>query len=107
MAAAAERPHNVAGSPGTTEPRDPSISRLEYFRSPGPIVDAGERWGAFEVKLGPGQIDHAAENLKRFADRVDIASRGEPAVLGVIVGSGYGYVRPDGVHVVPVGALGP
>ena len=71
------------------------------------IVDAGERWGAFEVKLGSGQVDHAAENLKRFADRVDTARRGAPAVLGVIVGSGYGYVRPDGVHVIPVGALGP
>jgi uncharacterized protein len=71
------------------------------------IVDTGERWGAFEVKLGPGQIDHAVESLKRFADRVDTAKRGEPAVLGVIVGSGYGYVRPDGIHVIPVGALGP
>jgi uncharacterized protein len=71
------------------------------------IVDAGEHWGAFEVKLGPGQIDQAAENLKQFAGRVDTARRGDPAVLGVIVGSGYGYVRPDGVHVIPVGALGP
>ena len=73
----------------------------------GAIVDAGERWGAFEAKLGPGQIDQAAENLTRFANRVDTARRGEPAVLGVIVASGYGYVRPDGVHVIPVGALGP
>jgi predicted AAA+ superfamily ATPase len=71
------------------------------------IVDAGERWAAFEVKLGAGQVDHAAESLKRFVDRVDTAKRGEPALLGVIVGSGYGYVRPDGIHVIPVGALGP
>jgi hypothetical protein len=28
-------------------------------------------------------------------------------VLGVIVGSGYGYVRDDGIHVIPVGALSP
>jgi hypothetical protein len=26
--------------------------------------------------------------------------------LAVIVGSGYGYVRPDGVAVIPIGALG-
>ena len=50
------------------------------------IVDAGERWGAFEVELGPGLIDQAAENLKRFADRADTARRGGPAVLGVVVG---------------------
>ena len=28
------------------------------------------------------------------------------ATLAVIVGSGYGYVRPDGVAVIPIGALG-
>lgn len=63
--------------------------------------------GAFEVKLGAGQIDVAADSLARFANRVDTSVRGEPAVLGVIVGSGYGYVRSDGIHVIPVGALGP
>jgi uncharacterized protein len=71
------------------------------------IVDAGERWAAFEVKLGPGLADEAAAALRRFADRVDTSKRGEPAMLGVIVGSGYGYTRDDGVHVIPVGALGP
>jgi predicted AAA+ superfamily ATPase len=71
------------------------------------IVDTQDRWAAFEVKLGVAQIDQAAANLVKFAARVDTSKRGEPAVLGVIVGSGYGYVRPDGVHVIPVGALGP
>lgn len=71
------------------------------------IVDIGDRWAAFEVKLGPGQIDQAADTLVRFADRVDTTRRGDPALLGIIVGSGYGYVRPDGIHVIPVGALGP
>jgi hypothetical protein len=32
---------------------------------------------------------------------------GDPAVLAVNAGTGYGYVRADGVQVVPVGALGP
>jgi uncharacterized protein len=39
--------------------------------------------------------------------RVDMRKRGEPALLGVIVGTGYGYVRDDGIQVVPAGALGP
>jgi uncharacterized protein len=71
------------------------------------IVDAQDRWCAFEVKLGAGQVDEAAANLARFAGRVDTSRRGEPSALGVIVGAGYGYVRPDGIHVIPIGALRP
>ena len=71
------------------------------------IVDTGERWGAFEVKLGTNRIDEAAAHLTTFAGRIDSTTRGPAAVLAVIVGTGYGYVRPDGIHVVPIGALGP
>ncbi|MYA34795.1 MAG: ATP-binding protein [Gemmatimonadales bacterium] len=72
------------------------------------IVDAGpDRWAAFEIKLGTGRIDDAARSLLKFADRVDTDRCGEPAALGVIVGNGYGYKRPDGVSVIPIGALGP
>jgi len=72
------------------------------------IVETGDRWAAFEVKLGgAGPIDEAAANLLRFAKQVDTERVGEPAALAVIVGSGYGYVREDGVQVIPVGALGP
>ena len=71
------------------------------------IVDAGPgRWAAFEIKLGAGRVDEAARTLLKFADRVDTERCGEPAALGVIVGSGYGYTRPDGVGVIPVGGLG-
>jgi predicted AAA+ superfamily ATPase len=70
------------------------------------IIDTGDQWAAFEIKLGVGQIEQAAENLLKFAARVVTVKRGEPAVLGVIVGTGLGYVRPDGVHVIPIGALG-
>ena len=42
-----------------------------------------------------------------FAERVDTAKCGRPSALSVLVGIGYGYVRPDGVAVVPIGALGP
>jgi hypothetical protein len=64
-------------------------------------------WGAFEVKLGPERIDEAAASLKRFKDTVDTRKSGEPAVLGVITTTSYGYVRDDGVAVIPVAALRP
>jgi predicted AAA+ superfamily ATPase len=73
------------------------------------VVEAGDgRWAAFEIKLGAGRhIDAGAINLMKFAERVDTGKCGSPALLGVIVGAGYGYMRKDGVAVIPVGALGP
>ena len=72
------------------------------------IVDAGPgRWAAFEIKLGAGRIEEAARTLLKFADRVDTVRSGEAAALAVITSSGYGYQRPDGAGVIPVGALGP
>jgi predicted AAA+ superfamily ATPase len=72
------------------------------------IVDAGNAWGAFEVKLGGTKpIDEAAASLLKFRDRVDTSKTGPPAVLGVIVANGYGYVRKDGVQIIPIGCLGP
>jgi predicted AAA+ superfamily ATPase len=71
------------------------------------IVEAADgRWAAFEIKLGSGLADEGAANLLKFLQRVDVATCGKPSALAVIVGSGYGYVRPDGVAVIPVGALG-
>lgn len=64
-------------------------------------------WAAFEVKLGPGAVDEAARTLLRVADRVDSSRHGPPAALAVITGWGYGYRRPDGVSVIPIGALAP
>jgi uncharacterized protein len=72
------------------------------------IVDAGTAWGAFEVKLGGTKpVDEAAKSLLKFRDRIDVSKTGPPAVLGVIVASGLGYVRKDGVQVIPIGCLGP
>jgi len=84
---------------------------LHYRDNTGLEVDvivgvADGRWAAFEVKLGQGQID-AAVALLTFASRVDTAKCGAPAALGVITVAGYGYQRPDGVHVIPIAALGP
>ncbi len=72
------------------------------------IVEARDgRWGAFEVKMGQSAIDEASETLRRFAERIDTRKCGEPAVLAVITGNGFGYVRRDGVAVIPIGSLGP
>jgi len=64
-------------------------------------------WAAFEVKLGPGAVDAAAEALLRVGARVDPAKHGKPALLAVITGWGYGYRRPDGIAVIPIGVLAP
>ena len=72
------------------------------------IIDAGPgRWAAFEVKLGTGRIDEAAQTLKKFSKRVDTERCGAPACLGIIVDRGFGYRRQDGIDVIPIGALGP
>lgn len=78
----------------------------------GNAVDAivtlrGGAWGAFEVKLNPKDVDAAAASLLKFAENVDDSRHGPPAALGVITGSGPGGRRPDGVHVIPITALGP
>lgn len=85
---------------------------LQYRDSNGLEVDAivrgpGGAWVAIEIKLGASQVDAAAATLLRFAGEVDTTRAGAPARLAVIVGSGYGYVRDDGVAVVPIGALAP
>ncbi len=85
-------------------------SVLHYRDNKGLEVDAivelaDGRWAAFEIKLGQTAIDQAATSLSKFRDVVDIERRGEPAVLGVITATGYGYVRDDGIAVIPIGAL--
>jgi predicted AAA+ superfamily ATPase len=64
-------------------------------------------WAAFEVKLGQAAVDDAAASLLRVAERIDTERHGAPAVLAVITGWGYAYRRPDGVAVIPAGALAP
>ena len=73
------------------------------------VVERGTgRWAAFEIKLGgPDLIEKAARSLLRFRERVDTAKVGDPACLGVIVATGYGVRRKDGIDVIPIGALGP
>jgi hypothetical protein len=68
---------------------------------------ADGRWAAFEIKLGAGLVDEGAAALLKFRGSVDTRKSGEPVILGVIAGTGFGYVRPDGIAVIPVGALAP
>lgn len=63
------------------------------------------RWAAFEVKLGQAEIDRAAAQLLKLRDRIDNEASGAPTALAVISGSGFSYVRDDGVAVISFGAL--
>jgi len=66
------------------------------------------KWGAVEVKLGHDAVEEAAGSLLRFSAKVDTSRHGKPAFLGVIISTGsYAYCREDGVHVIPIGTLGP
>lgn len=91
---------------------DPLDGRVHHYRDSDNlevdvVVSTDRAWGALEVKLGHGQVDEAAAKLLAFAAKVDTTRVGEPAVLGVVTATGYGYTRPDGVVVIPIGALGP
>lgn len=67
------------------------------------------RWGAFEVKMNPSDVDKAAAALLDMADDVDTSANrsGKPAFLGVITTRALAHRREDGVVVVSIGALGP
>ena len=62
------------------------------------------RWAAFEIKLGssPAVVDAAAANLLRLRAVVDGPA---PVALGIITGTCYSPVRPDGVLPIAIGAL--
>ena len=72
------------------------------------VVEAADgRWAAFEIKLGERWVDDGAKSLRRLARRLENSDHGAPAGLAVIVPTGYGYVQPGDVGVIPIGALGP
>ena len=51
--------------------------------------------------------DGAAASLLRFKDKVDLDKVGEPAFLGVVTTRTAAVRRQDGVHILPIAALGP
>ncbi|MCL1918082.1 MAG: DUF4143 domain-containing protein [Peptococcaceae bacterium] len=69
------------------------------------IEYADGTWGGFEIKLGMGAVDAAAESLLKFSAKIDTEKTKAPAALTVITGNGFAYRRPDGVNVVPLSAL--
>ena len=63
------------------------------------------RWGAIEVKLGSRQIEEAAVNLLKLANKVDTDKMGRPSFLMILTGGEFAYQRKDGVWVVPIGCM--
>lgn len=71
------------------------------------IVLPNGQWCALEIKLGAGQIDAAAKNLRQIRDQIAAEPQGKPpAACAVVCGlANAAYRRPDGVFVVPLTAL--
>ena len=63
-------------------------------------------YAAFEIKLGVGYIDEAAENLKKFQRNIDTANMNLPKSLNIITGTGMTYRRTDGINVISLASLG-
>jgi predicted AAA+ superfamily ATPase len=85
-------------------------SVFHYRDSRGLEVDAiveyaDGAWGAFEIKLGIGAVDAAADNLLKFTQKIDTGKVKAPSALTVITGNGFAYRRPDGVNVMPLSVL--
>ena len=87
-------------------------SLMHYRDDKGREVDAvvelpDGRWGAFEIKLGTGRIDQAAEGLLRVSDAMeDVLRSRRPEFMCVLSGTeGAAYRREDGVYVVPITSL--
>jgi len=63
-------------------------------------------YAAFEIKLGVGYTNEAAENLKKFASNIDTSKMNAPKSLNIITGTGMSYRRPDGINVISLASLG-
>lgn len=80
-----------------------------------PPAESAEPWphqaaaSASEIKLTGDQavFDRAAQGLLDFASERDTGRHGHPAALVVVTARGGGGKRADGVHIVPIKALGP
>ncbi|MCK9626998.1 MAG: DUF4143 domain-containing protein [Bacteroidales bacterium] len=84
---------------------------FHYNDSYGYEVDAivqgrNGNYAAFEIKLGVGFIDEAADNLKKFAKNIDTTKMELPKTLNIITGTGMSYRRPDGINVISLASLG-
>ena len=84
---------------------------FHYNDSYGLEVDAivqkrNGNYAVFEIKLGVGYIDEAAETLKKFTKNINAEKMGLPQSLNIITGTGMSYRRPDGINVISPASLG-
>jgi len=63
-------------------------------------------WLAFEIKLGSGQVEEAAANLKKIVTVLDLDKVKTPKSLNIITGTGVSYTRADGINVISIASLG-
>ena len=72
------------------------------------IVEATDgRWVALEVKLGHYRVDEGAKNLLALRAKVSDGVQALCGAVVVVVADSPTYMRPDGVLVTSVAALGP
>ena len=84
---------------------------FHYRDSTGLEIDAivqqnSANWAAFEVKLGVGMHEEAAQNLLKFKDVIDCNKASKPASLNIITGTGMSYTRADGINIISLASLG-
>ena len=70
------------------------------------------RYALIEVKLGQGEIEEGARHLLQIEELIKEYNKKEdqvplrlPDLKIVVTGTQYGYKRPDGVYVAPIGCL--
>ena len=63
-------------------------------------------WCAFEIKLGTGQIEEAAQNLLKFASIIEPSVSKKQKSLNIITGTGISYTRRDGINIISLASLG-
>ncbi len=64
------------------------------------------RYAAFEIKVGEGQADAAAENLLKIDDYFEESELPRPTFMCVLCGTApAAYRRDDGVYVIPITQL--
>jgi uncharacterized protein len=71
------------------------------------VESADGRWIAVEVKLGHNRVDEGAANLLALRKKLSAEANAACGALLVVVADSPTYVRPDGVLVSSVAALGP
>ena len=60
----------------------------------------------FEIKLGEGFIDSGIRALTEFSRNIHPTKSRRIVARSIITGSSFAYTRPDGIHIIPIDALG-